>query len=307
LHGGSPNRDAIIDVSMVRPCRAVRAAALALSALLTACAPGDRHTPADRDLRSVVVADFVNSTTDPIFEFALKHALALALDESTRLQVFDGVQVADSLRAMNRSADERLTADLAWEIAVREEIDALVLGSIDALDEGYAITIEAVASDDGATLIRETVRASGRDGVIDALGQAALKLYRGLGEPSAMPAASPLKARMTASLVALAHYAAGREHADRGRHALAGPHYCRALAVDPGFELARDALRLAAARSWTPYSPECAEAAARGHHTPGRNARSAEWGGACTTVLSSGGRFRFERSSPGRWQLGVGT
>jgi eukaryotic-like serine/threonine-protein kinase len=245
-------------------CRAVRAAALALSALLLpACAPGDRHAPADRDLTSVVVADFVNSTGDPIFDFALKHALALALDESAALQVFDGAQVADSLRAMNRSADERLTADLAWEMAVREEIDALILGSIDVLEEGYTVTIEAVASEDGATLIRETVRALARDGVIDALGQAALKLLRGLGEPAGMPAASPLTARMTGSLDALAHYAAGREHADRGRHALAAPHYCRALAVDPGFELARDALRAAAALSRTAYSPQCADAAPR--------------------------------------------
>jgi eukaryotic-like serine/threonine-protein kinase len=226
---------------MAHTCRTVRAPALLATALLLAGCAADRGTASDEP-QSLVVADFVNATGDARFDVALKHALAIALAESPRLHVFEGPAVADSLRAMNESADARLTADLAWEIAVREEIDLLVLGTIEPLPAGYTVTIEAVAADDGRTFARVSASAADDARVIDAVGQAAIDLRRGLGEP--FPASGvPLSGRLTGSIDALASYAAGREHADKGRHADAAPHFCRALSLDPQFEAAREALR----------------------------------------------------------------
>jgi eukaryotic-like serine/threonine-protein kinase len=226
---------------MAHTCRAVRAWALPVSALLLAgCAAADSGSPLAVP-RSALVADFVNTTGDARFDVALKHALALALSESPRLHVFEGPEVADGLRAMNESADARVSADLAWEIAVREEIDLLVLGTIEPLGPGYTVTVEAVASDDGRTIARVSAAAEGSSGVVDAVGQAALDLRRSLGDRGAA-AGVPLSAALTGSIDALAHYGAGREHADKGRHAAAAPYFCRALSIDPGFEAAREAL-----------------------------------------------------------------
>lgn len=237
--------DAIIGLVIGLGIRAPPLAALALAALLPiACTASDRRDTR-ADAISVVIADFVNSTGDPAFDVSLKHGVAAALGAGG-LHLLGGADVADSLRAMNLSADERVTASLAWEIAIREELDALVLGSIERAPDGYVVTVEAVASSGGATLAHESRRAGDRGAVIDALGEAALGVGRQLGAADPLGVAR-LSDRLTGSIEALAQYAAGREHADRGRHAMAEPYFCRALAIDPRFEAARAALRLDAA------------------------------------------------------------
>jgi eukaryotic-like serine/threonine-protein kinase len=234
-------RDAIIGLVIARGSRASRLAGLALAALLPIACTASERRGARVDPISVVIADFVNSTGDPVFDVSLKHALAAALG-AEGLHVLGCTEVADSLRAMNLSADERVTANLAWEIAIREEIDALVLGSIERVPDGYLVTIDAVASGGGATLAHASRWAADRNAVIDALGGAAHALGRELGDVDA-PGAGRLTDRLTGSIEALAQYAAGREHADRGRHAMAEPYFCRALSIDPQFEAARAALQ----------------------------------------------------------------
>ena len=76
-----------------------------------------RHggTLTERD--TVVVADFENTTGEPIFDGTLKVALAVALEQSPFLKVFPDDQARDTLRLMGRSPDDRLTRGTAREIA----------------------------------------------------------------------------------------------------------------------------------------------------------------------------------------------
>ena len=69
-----------------------------------------RGTPALTDRDTIILADFVNTTDEPVFDGALKVALAVALEQSPFLKVFPDDSVRDTLRLMQRSPDERAHA-----------------------------------------------------------------------------------------------------------------------------------------------------------------------------------------------------
>ena len=69
--------------------------------------PGAR-TLTEQD--TIVLADFENTTGEPVFDGALKVALAVALEQSPFLKVFPDDRARETLRLMQRSPDERITA-----------------------------------------------------------------------------------------------------------------------------------------------------------------------------------------------------
>ena len=71
---------------------------------------------------SVLLADFVNTTGDPVFDGTLKQALAVQLEQSPYLNIVPESKIRDTLRFMGRSGDERITTDVAREICQRQGI-----------------------------------------------------------------------------------------------------------------------------------------------------------------------------------------
>ncbi len=192
----------------------------------------------DRD--TMVVADFVNTTGEPVFDGALKVALAVALEQSPFLKVFPDERVHDTLRLMERSPDERITRDIAREIAVREQLKALVAGSIARLGSHYVLTLEAVNTQSGDVIAREQAEVPDREQVLTALGTAATSLRKKLGESlaSVQRFDVPLARATTGSLDALHAYSLAL---DDGMNMKSGaiPHLLRAIELDPQFALAQ--------------------------------------------------------------------
>jgi hypothetical protein len=56
-----------------------------------------------------VLADFANTTGEPVFDAALKVALAVALEQSPFLKVFSDQRVQDTLRLMKLPPDQHVT------------------------------------------------------------------------------------------------------------------------------------------------------------------------------------------------------
>jgi hypothetical protein len=56
---------------------------------------------------SVLLADFVNTTGDAVFDGTLKQALAVQLEQSPYLNIVPDSKIHDALRFMGRSGDER--------------------------------------------------------------------------------------------------------------------------------------------------------------------------------------------------------
>src|SRR4029450_9986757 len=73
---------------------------------------------------TIILADFQNTTGEPGFDGALKVGLAVAWAESPFVRVYPENRVGETLRLMQRPIDERLTREIAREIARREQLKA---------------------------------------------------------------------------------------------------------------------------------------------------------------------------------------
>ena len=71
-----------------------------------ACCPGGQKLT-EKD--SILLADFVNTTGDPVFDGTLKQALAVQLEQSPYLNIVPDQTIRKALQFMGRSADERVT------------------------------------------------------------------------------------------------------------------------------------------------------------------------------------------------------
>ena len=65
-----------------------------------------RHSAALTARDTIVLADFLNTTGDPVFDSTLKVALAVALEQSPFLKVFPDERAHEDLLLMQRSPDE---------------------------------------------------------------------------------------------------------------------------------------------------------------------------------------------------------
>jgi tetratricopeptide (TPR) repeat protein len=186
---------------------------------------------------TVVLADFSNTTSDPVFDGTLKQALAVDLDQSPFLPVVPEAQVQKTLTFMGCSPDERLTTDLARDLCLRVGSKTMLSGSIASLGTQYIITLTAVNCQSGDSLAQLQAEASSKEQVLSTLGSAVSKLRGTLGEslPSVQKFDVPIEQVTTASLDALKAFALGNAEFDHGREMAALPFYRRAVELDPNF------------------------------------------------------------------------
>lgn len=217
-------------------------AAVAVSYLTRVRPPARPGAFKEKD--SVLVADFVNTTGDEVFDGTLRQAVAVQLGQSPYLDVFPEERVRETLRYMGRSPSERVTPDIAREIAQRRGVKALLAGSISSLGRHYVIGLEAVNAATGETIVREQVEAESRETVLGRLDEAGTKLREKLGESigSIEKFAAPIEQATTPSLEAFKAYDLGRQKHFSGQYFEAIPLYRRAVELDPNFAIAHAAL-----------------------------------------------------------------
>jgi serine/threonine protein kinase/tetratricopeptide (TPR) repeat protein len=189
---------------------------------------------------TILIADFVNTTGDSVFDGTLKQALAVQLGQSPFLNIYPDERVRETLRFMGRSPDERLTKDIAREICQRQGLKALLTGTISSLGSNYVITIEAQNAQTGESIAREQVEAPSKEQVLASLGKAASELREKLGESlsSIQKHDVPIEQATTSSLEALKAYAMANEERAKGRGMEAASLYKRAIELDSNFAMA---------------------------------------------------------------------
>jgi tetratricopeptide (TPR) repeat protein len=196
------------------------------------------HRPGKLSVKgTVVLADFVNNTGDPIFDGTLRQGLAFQLEQSPFLSVMDDDQVGRDLRLMKLSAGARITDQIAHDVCVREGAAATIDGAIAGLGKAYVLTLDAVACQDGKTLARQQIQAEDKEHILSALSVAATRIRGKLGESldSIQKESRPMEEATTASLEALQSYAAGRSELGQGRSLSAVRLFQRATEIDPNF------------------------------------------------------------------------
>ena len=189
---------------------------------------------------TVVLADFANSTGDPVFDNTLKQALTVSLRQSPFLNILSDSKVAATLTMMTRPPNTHLTNDVAREVCQRADAKAYIGGSISALGKEYVLGLRAASCETGDVLAEEQATADRKEEVLNALGKSAGKLREKLGESLASVAKynKPLADATTSSLEALQQYSEGaRVQREQGDGA-AIPYMKRAIELDPNFALA---------------------------------------------------------------------
>ena len=193
---------------------------------------------------TIVVADFINTTGDPVFDGTLKQALGSQLEQSPFLSIFSDSRVREALRLMNRSPDERVSKDIAREICLRQGFKAFLTGSISNIGSHYVVTLEATNAQTGDTIALEQAEADSKEQVLAALGTAATNLRKQLGESlaSIQKYDKPIHQATTSSLEALKYYSTGIEQQLKGRYLDAIPSFKKATEIDQNFARAYAAM-----------------------------------------------------------------
>ena len=148
-------------------------------------------------------------------------------------------RVDDTLKLMNRQAGNRFSPEVAHEVCIRSNSQALLAGSIAAIGNQYLITLKATNCQNGDTLASADAEADGRNQVLSSLSIVANKLREKLGESgtSVQKFNQPLEQVTTSSLEALQAYTQGRKLEDTRSPDAALPYYKRAVELDPNFAI----------------------------------------------------------------------
>jgi serine/threonine protein kinase/tetratricopeptide (TPR) repeat protein len=200
--------------------------------------PHKVHALTDKDI--VVVADFTNTSGDPVFDGTLRQGLAIQLEQSPFLKIMDDEQVQQTLRLMSLSPGAHITNQIAHDICVRNAAAATIDGSIASLGKSYVVTLQAITCPGGLTLAREQIQADDKEHVLNAVGTAATAMRARLGESrsSVQKFNRPLAQATTSSLEALQSYTEGHALLSQGQFLAARPMLERAIALDPNFAMA---------------------------------------------------------------------
>jgi eukaryotic-like serine/threonine-protein kinase len=215
---------------------AILAIALAASALFLHSRKA--HALTDKD--TIVLADFTNTTGDPVFDGTLRQGLSVQLEQSPFLSIISDQQIQQTLGLMGQPADAKLTPAIARELCQRAGSAAVLDGSIAEIGTQYLLTVKAVNCASGESLASTEAQASDKNRVLDALGKTASEIRNKLGESlsTVQKFDTPLEQATTPSLDALKAFSSGRKVLTTTGSAAAIPFFKHAIELDPNFAVA---------------------------------------------------------------------
>ena len=195
------------------------------------------RAPKLTDKDTIVLADFANSTGDPVFDTTLRQGLAVQLEQSPFLSVISDERIQQTLKLMAKPADARLTPGMSLEICERTASAAVLDGSIASLGSQYVLTLSAKNCRSGDVMDEEQVQAARKEDVLSALSQIASRFRARVGESLATVEShdTPLAEATTPSLEALKAYSVGWQVSFSSGSAASLPFFQRAVEIDPDF------------------------------------------------------------------------
>ena len=246
---GSSSKVEALDRAGARHWKSIAAAILVLAAVGIFFALRIDREPVLAEGEELILTDFVNTTGDPVFDGTLKQALAVKIQESPYLDVVPQDEILETLAFMQLAPEERITQEVGREICQRQGVKAILTGEIAPLGSSYVLTLNALDCGSGALLAAQQVEAASKEEVLGAVGEAAVKMRRDLGESLASIERydAPVEQATTASLEALKAFSTGVEERARRGDFPAIPFFERAIEIDPDFAAAH-------ARLGTAYS-----------------------------------------------------
>jgi DNA-binding winged helix-turn-helix (wHTH) protein/Flp pilus assembly protein TadD len=195
---------------------------------------------------SILVADFVNATGDPVFDDTLRQGMEVQLEQSPSLSLVSDDSIRQALRLMGQSPDARLTGQTAREVCERTGSSAVLEGSIKPLGSEYVLDLWSVNCRTGENIDDEQVQVARKEDALDGVTRMARAFRARAGESAAALAKhdTPLADATTSSLEALKSYSMGWKIAASQGGETAIPFFQRAVEIDPSFAVAYASLGL---------------------------------------------------------------
>jgi len=199
-----------------------------------------RRTRTLTEKDSILGTDFVNNTSDPVFDGTLRKALIVDLQQSPFLNVVPDQTLRETLQLMGKAPDERINTTIGREICLRNGIKGMLTGSVSSLGGEYIVSLDAVNAANGDSLGQEQAQASHKEDVVNALGKVSRVMRQKLGESlaSVQKFDKPLEEATTSSLDALKAFSLGDELHFASEDLASVPFFQRAIELDPNFALA---------------------------------------------------------------------
>jgi eukaryotic-like serine/threonine-protein kinase len=202
---------------------------------------GFRHAARLTAKDTIVLADFMNTTGEAVFDDTLKQGLAIQLEQSPFLSLVSEPRIRQTLRLMGQSPEARVTPAIAREICQRMDGSAELEGSIAKLGSEYVLGLNATNCGTGSSLAKVQVTADDKEHVLKALDEGAISLRKKLGESLSTIEKfdTPVEQATTPSLEALQAYTLGRKMmVAKANYLAAIPLFQKAITVDQNFAMA---------------------------------------------------------------------
>jgi serine/threonine protein kinase/predicted Zn-dependent protease len=200
------------------------------------------HRPtrlAEKD--TIVLADFTNTTGEPVFDDALRAGLDVQLEQSPYVSLMTDAKIQQTLRMMKQPQDAKLTPVIALELCQRAGCAAVISGSIARLGSQYVLGLKAVDCRSGKLLSEKQSTADGKEQVLKALTTSAAQLREDFGESlkSVEKSDVPLEQATTPSLEALQAFSmASKTFLREQDYTKSISYFKRAIELDPQFAAA---------------------------------------------------------------------
>jgi tetratricopeptide (TPR) repeat protein len=244
---GGPKGPALSLVGASTTWRWISASLAVLLAVIAGVAVWEmkQKPPAKQKTLTLLVADFNNTTEDPVFDGTLEPMFTIAMEGASFVNAYNRFQ-ARQLAGQVRAGATKLDESVARLIAVREAINVVVAGTIARQGEGYEVSAKAIDAVTGKVIASQTKRAGGKEAVLASVGKLAAPLRRALGD-SALVSAKVEEAETftSASLEAAHRYSMGQDLLAMGKYRDAIDAYSHAIQLDPNFGRAYSGLGVA--------------------------------------------------------------
>lgn len=188
----------------------------------------------------IVLGQFKNETSNPLFDDSLPGALKIGFQQSTFTSIVSDQRIFNTLGLMQKPVDSVLDRKIGIEVSKREEAKALILGNVSELNGGYLLALDIIDPLTGITMFSDTRQVDTEDNILESLDSLIVNLREELGEslPFSEDTNLPLAKVTTPNLEALKAYTLGIDEYGKARFEQARQLFELAVQEDPDFAMA---------------------------------------------------------------------
>jgi tetratricopeptide (TPR) repeat protein/predicted Ser/Thr protein kinase len=193
--------------------------------------PGTPHQPV-----TVLVADFVNHTGDPVLDDTLEPMINVAMEGASFVNAYSRGDARKLAKKLANPTD-KLDEQSARLVAVDQGVNAVITGEISSRGDKYTVSATALDAVSGKVLAKAEITSANKQEILSDLPKLAAPIRKALGDstPPSVQFAEVSGGFTAASLEAVQQDALGVEEQFAGKFQEAFDSFQKAAQLDPKF------------------------------------------------------------------------